>query len=465
MKSKNALCGLSLAAVLHFGVLAGSAQTNIYLFSGSETNITLIPGTYIITAYGAPSGTAGGAEMSAEFNFPASTTLTLLVGGGGGFEGNGGGGGSFVVEGGIPLVVAGGGGGDGSDYLGGNGNVSTNGGSGSGLNGTGGTGGTGGGGGGGGFGYDAGAGGQAVGGGGGGGFLGNGGDGYNGGGGLRAGGGSSFENGGNGGSGGGSGAVGGYGGGGSGNALRGGGGGGGGYSGGGGGGYNGLSGTTGDGGGGGSIIDFSAITKLTEDSGSWSNSSPDDPNNGEIIIIAVPTPLVISTTGAAFGFTNGAFGFDVTGPAGSNVVIQASTDLQTWIPLQTNLLGSGPLYFSDPHWTNCPGRFYRITFTPTSTPTFPGFTGNMDLDMYNAAVADGTANGGVPGVMITQNGGPFRVTALGPWSDNVCEYYTGQCEFTQIGKTGSCSSTTFPIDTWVIQFGTPLECEFGPFGY
>ena len=54
MKSKNALCGLTIAVVLQFGVLAGSAQTNKYLFSGSEMNITLPPGTYIITAYGAP---------------------------------------------------------------------------------------------------------------------------------------------------------------------------------------------------------------------------------------------------------------------------------------------------------------------------------------------------------------------------------------------------------------------------
>jgi len=443
MKSKNALCGLFMAVVLHVGVLAGSAQTNIYLFSGSETNITLNPGTYIITAYGASGGGGGyigvgggsdGAEMSAEFTFSTPTNLTLLVGGGGtsfGYSG-GGGGGSFVVESNTPLVIAGGGGG--GDY-GGNGSVSTNGG------GTGGAGGT----------YDGGG----VGGGGGGGFYFSG---NSGGGGLRGngggGGGSSFETGGAGGAA-------------SGGSLNspsggdggtGGGGGGGGYS----GGFGGGGGGGSYAGGGGSIIGSSAITNITEVSGI---SSPDDPNNGEIILIAVPTPLVISTTGAAFGFTNGAFGFDVTGPAGSNVVIQASTDLQTWIPLQTNQLGSGPLHFSDPHWTNYRGRFYRITFTPTSTPTFPGFTGNMDLDMYNAAVADGTANGGVPGVMITENGGPFRVTALGPWSDNVCEYYTGQCEFTQIGRTGSCSSTTFPINTWVIQFGPPLECGFGPFGY
>src|SRR5450755_1542089 len=107
MKTKNALCGLAIAVVLQLGVLAGSAQTNIYLFSGSLTNITLPPGTYIITAYGAPGGISygaggSGAKMSAEFNFSISTTLTLLVGSGGGGGngqgGGGGGGGSFVVE-------------------------------------------------------------------------------------------------------------------------------------------------------------------------------------------------------------------------------------------------------------------------------------------------------------------------------------------------------------------------------
>jgi hypothetical protein len=56
MKTKNIFCGLAMAVVLQLGMLAGSAQTNLYLFSGSETNITLPPGTYIITAYGALGG-------------------------------------------------------------------------------------------------------------------------------------------------------------------------------------------------------------------------------------------------------------------------------------------------------------------------------------------------------------------------------------------------------------------------
>ena len=115
------------------------------------------------------------------------------------------------------------------------------------------------------------------------------------------------------------------------------------------------------GGDGGSIIDSSAITNLAEVSGI---ASPDDSTNCEIIITAVPSLPLAITIDAALGFTNGMFGFDVTGPSGSNVVIQASTDLQTWIPLQTNLLGSGLLYFSDAQSPASAHRFYRAQLLP-----------------------------------------------------------------------------------------------------
>ncbi len=131
MKSKRVICGVGVAVVLQMGVMAGSARADLFLYTGSETNVALDPGTYIITAYGASGGPAFklahfvfgglGAEMSAEFNFSSPTNLTLLVGGPGTLGGannaqtlinaGGGGGGSFVVEGGTPLVVAGGGGG------------------------------------------------------------------------------------------------------------------------------------------------------------------------------------------------------------------------------------------------------------------------------------------------------------------------------------------------------------------
>ncbi len=255
------------------------APTNLFLFAGSEINITLPPGAYTITAYGAQGGIGGnstsgglGGEVEAQFNFPTSTTLTLLVGGtgGNGYSG-GGGGGSFVVNGSTPLVIAGGGGGgsyEGYDGNGANGSITTNGGIG--ANGV--SGGTAGGGGGGVF----------FGGGGGGGYLGNGGAGSSGGA-----GGSSFISGGAGGGGNG---TGGYGGGGGGFYA---GGGGGGYSGGGGG----NSSNDGYGGGGGSIIDSSAITNLAEVSGI---ASPDDSPNGEIIIIGFsapsPTNIVVTPT-------------------------------------------------------------------------------------------------------------------------------------------------------------------------
>lgn len=304
MKSKNALCNLSIAVVLLLGVLAVSAQTTKYLYTGSETNITLPHGTYIITAYGAQGGTGVdassglGAEMEGEFNFTEATTLTLLVGGGGGnADCGGGGGGSFVVNASTPLVVAGGGGGSGSDGLNG----------GPGL--TGGTGGTGGG-------YYPGGGGSSggggggayiyAGGGGGGGYSGSGGAGINDFGTDSGTGGYSYLSGGAGGSPGTYGASGGYGGGGG--SSYPGGGGGGGYSGGGGSGDGG-----GGGGGGGSIIDSSAITNLAEVSGV---ASPDDSPNGEIIITAVPaltlTNIVVSPANPIIG-VNGNETFTATG--------------------------------------------------------------------------------------------------------------------------------------------------------
>ena len=209
--ASNAL-GTAIGAVVY-----GDRDLHYYLFSGSKTNITLPPGTYIITAYGAPGGyetrrgihgyPGFGAEMSGEFNFSTATNLTLLVGGHGGnynnyYGGGGGGGGSFVVEGSTPLVIAGGGGGGGDFHgLAGNGNVSTNGSAGGGgasgynYSGAGGGGGTGGGGGGVGIGIGIVYGGYGpptyiYGGGGGGGFLGDGG-GMPGGGGGGVGGGSS----------------------------------------------------------------------------------------------------------------------------------------------------------------------------------------------------------------------------------------------------------------------------------
>jgi hypothetical protein len=320
MKTKNALRGISIAVALHLGVLAVSAQTNIYLYTGYETNITLPAGTYNITAYGAQGGSSDltavglGAEMEGQFSFAGVTTLTLLVGGGGGNTGYGylnwgagGGGGSFVVNGSTPLVIAGGGGGTDEYDTGGAGLISTNGGNGHAPGGGGGgIGGNGGG-------------GSTSGGGGGGGFNGNGG---NGGGGV--GGAYSFLNGGGGG--GGSYGVG--------NGGYGGGGGGGGYAAGGGGGYSGGGGGgdySGGGGGGGSFIASSAITNLAEVSGI---ASPDDSTgNGEIIIVLVSTPPAIGIT------TVSSLPVVVWPASATNCVLQMTTNLASgnWVTVSNGI--------------------------------------------------------------------------------------------------------------------------------
>jgi hypothetical protein len=78
--------------------------------------------------------------------------------------------------------------------------------------------------------------------------------------------------------------------------------------------------------------------------------------------LGVSVPVI--TQDAAFGFTNGVFGFNVTGPAGAKLVIDYSANLRTWIPLQTNLLGNGPVYFSDPQSTVDQQRYYRPRLLP-----------------------------------------------------------------------------------------------------
>jgi hypothetical protein len=47
-------------------------------------------------------------------------------------------------------------------------------------------------------------------------------------------------------------------------------------------------------------------------------------------------PVVIVTSAPGFGFGGGQFGFSLTGPAGQLVVVEASTDLVSWLPLWTN---------------------------------------------------------------------------------------------------------------------------------
>ncbi|HTL54975.1 MAG TPA: hypothetical protein VL361_04815 [Candidatus Limnocylindrales bacterium] len=77
-----------------------------------------------------------------------------------------------------------------------------------------------------------------------------------------------------------------------------------------------------------------------------------------------PPPFYFVTTNSSMGFSNGQFYFTLAGPAGSNAVIFASTNLQTWGPLVTNPLTGGSLNFTDTLATNFTKRFYRALLQP-----------------------------------------------------------------------------------------------------
>jgi hypothetical protein len=68
------------------------------------------------------------------------------------------------------------------------------------------------------------------------------------------------------------------------------------------------------------------------------------------------------TRDTSFGLKPSGFGFNIAGTADIPLVVEACTNLasQSWVLLQSSTLTNGLIYFSDPQWTNYPGRFYRI---------------------------------------------------------------------------------------------------------
>jgi len=79
------------------------------------------------------------------------------------------------------------------------------------------------------------------------------------------------------------------------------------------------------------------------------------------ILGALWNPL-IQTGDGSLGVQTNQFGFNINWASGQTVVVEACTDLANpiWSPVGTNTLPGGSSYFSDPQWTNYPGRFYRI---------------------------------------------------------------------------------------------------------
>jgi hypothetical protein len=73
------------------------------------------------------------------------------------------------------------------------------------------------------------------------------------------------------------------------------------------------------------------------------------------------------TSNASFGVQTNRFGFNIIGSSNLVIVVEGCTNLANpaWTPIGTNMLNTfigtnGTSYFSDPDWTNYPGRFYRL---------------------------------------------------------------------------------------------------------
>ncbi len=76
--------------------------------------------------------------------------------------------------------------------------------------------------------------------------------------------------------------------------------------------------------------------------------------------ITLNVRLLVSTLSAPLRPANGQFQFQLTGPAGSHYIIQASTNLTAWTPITTNVIPSeGVLLIMDPAAANYNERFYR----------------------------------------------------------------------------------------------------------
>ena len=70
------------------------------------------------------------------------------------------------------------------------------------------------------------------------------------------------------------------------------------------------------------------------------------------------TPMSTPLVAGGGTYKNGQFGFDLSGPVGNKVVVDASVDLKTWTPVWTNTL-TGTIHFTDSQSATFWHRSYR----------------------------------------------------------------------------------------------------------
>jgi len=76
--------------------------------------------------------------------------------------------------------------------------------------------------------------------------------------------------------------------------------------------------------------------------------------NAALAILPTVEPVVAQT-----GMVSSGFQLQFSGPTGSNVVIEASSDLQHWASISTNVITGGVVSYIDAAAKSNPRRFYR----------------------------------------------------------------------------------------------------------
>jgi hypothetical protein len=82
-------------------------------------------------------------------------------------------------------------------------------------------------------------------------------------------------------------------------------------------------------------------------------------NSAVVLVLATTVSNVVSFVSSGTSLVTGGFKIQLSGPTGSNYVIQASSDLNTWVPIYTNTATDGTLTYTDAAAISLPSRYYR----------------------------------------------------------------------------------------------------------
>ena len=82
-------------------------------------------------------------------------------------------------------------------------------------------------------------------------------------------------------------------------------------------------------------------------------------SSATVIVLVSTVSNVVNFVTSGIGLTPKGFNIQLSAPTGSNVVIQASSDLKTWVPISTNTATGGSVSYMDTAAVSLPLRYYR----------------------------------------------------------------------------------------------------------